>query len=103
MDNNENKRTNAEIHLLIERNIVLPIERLGGTLSNERRIGLQEMTLLELNQLAIDLQNLETSSRAITTVVRAIAASQQNRYEDDAKRVDELIGPAHVDMDLRDV
>ncbi len=99
MDTDEKKQEEAQKELIIEQNIAIPIERLGGVLSAERQSGLRKMTLLELKQLAIDLQDSETSTDAISTVVRAIAASQQARREDDTKRLDGLIGPAHVDMD----
>jgi hypothetical protein len=99
VDDQQKKQEEAQKWLLIERNIQLPIERLGGTLSLERRTGLTTMTLPELNQLAIELQACHSPNDAINAVVLGISESHRVQREQEAKGFDELAGPAEISME----
>ena len=99
-DDRKKKQEEAERSLLIESQIVLPLESMGGELSLERREGLKTMTLPELRHLGEKLQNTPTAQQALTAIVKAISDSRQARRAAEDKRLDDGNGPAKVEMGL---
>ena len=102
-DEQKQKMETAEKLTIIESRIILPIDKLGGEVSDERKAGLKRMRKSELLRLADGVQNTNTPRKAIGMVVTAIcdsdAARRSEEYEDDRKS-DEHVGPARMDMNL---
>ncbi len=99
-DEQRKRMEDAERQTIIESEIEIPIERLGGRVSHERKAGLKSMTKPELQQLAQDVKGARTSQDAITMTVKAICASEHARRTADDEKYDGLSGPARMDMDL---
>ena len=86
---------------IIECQIELAIEKLGGQLSPKRKEGLQRMSVEELTRTAKGVAGAKSPEEAIGLIVNDITDSDHARRAVEQKRFDELGGcPAKISMDL---
>jgi hypothetical protein len=96
-DEQKRRIEDGEKEWIILLEIETRIEALGGRVSPERKAGLITMTMPELQQLALDMQGIQTSQEAITRTVMAITVSKHARKAAEDKKLDALCSPASVD------
>ncbi len=96
-DEQRKRMEDGEKEWIILLEIEMPIERLGGCLSDERKAGLKRMTKPELQQLSQDVQRAPAPQDAIKLTVGAICASETARRTADDKN-DALCPPARMEF-----
>ena len=65
--------------------IGVSLERFKGSLSDDRKVKLFAMSPTRLKKLATDISNARTSQSAISLIVAAIAASQDEKRREQAE------------------
>jgi len=102
-DETKEKKERSEKNQIIEVEIELPYEALGGELSHHsRKTRLQNLTLQELKQVAYEIRNIKTREDANRMIEKAIHESNVARRKKEYQEDGFDVGPANVSMYLCD-
>ncbi len=97
-DEQRNMAAYAAKVAIIESEIELRIEAVGGHVSDERKVGLRRMTKPDLQKLVQELQAATSAQAAISMIVKGICASDAARCAEEDRKYDGLGGPVNIDL-----